>query len=466
MRSAIAAFLAGAGAMALEILASRWLAPSFGAALTPWSLLISATLLAGTLGALLGGRLARRGTAAMPALLLVGAAWAGACALGAPGLVRALEGLPVVAGAAAAAVAILGVPVAALAAVLPLAAVRGGAGAVGRLVAASTFGSLAGTLLAALAGVPLLGLRTTALGVGAALSVGAAVVGSGAVRWAAVLLVLALAATALASPAAAPEAAVVRESVGGTVVLERVGTTDVLRVDGVVQGAVPVAALGRGTLLRARQWVEVLPYAHPRGRRALAVGLGAGVFQRVLAEHGVATVTIEVNPDVVDVVRRHLGFDGEVLVGDGRARLRDLDGPFDFAVLDAFQGESLPAHLVTREAFEAVRARLAPGAIVCLHLIGRPQHRVTGAVAATLGAVWPSVLALRGGAADEIQDLWLLAADRPVVIPPHPDLVGAGWRGDEAFAPPGGPVLTDDRNPIDLWSAPLAQEVRRLGRGR
>ena len=60
MRGATAAFLAGAGVMAVEILASRWLAPVFGFTLATWAWLISVTLLAGAVGAALGGRPSRR----------------------------------------------------------------------------------------------------------------------------------------------------------------------------------------------------------------------------------------------------------------------------------------------------------------------------------------------------------------------------------------------------------------------
>ena len=232
-------------------------------------------------------------------------------------------------------------------------------------------------------------------------------------------------------------------------------------MDGILQGARSPLATGRGALLRARQYVELLPYLHPRGKSAVNIGLGAGIVPQALRAYGIDVESIDVNPALVELARTTLGYDGTVHVGDGRAFLKRMPARYDFVILDAFRGEVLPAHLVTREAFAEARARLAEGGILCVHLIGRPRHAVTAALSATLGAVFPHLLAAHAGVENELQDLYLLASDRPLRVPPHRELQAFGWLGNEIFEPPpGGIVLTDDLNPIENLNEPLARALR------
>jgi spermidine synthase len=466
VRALAAAALAGFGVMAAEILASRRLAPAFGASLTSWAALISVTLLLGAAGAYAGGRLARRrGGRDLGGAFLLAAGGSLAGLLG-PGVVDALVERPPLLGALLASGALLGPVVVPLSAALPIAAAsvpRGITGeVVGSLVAASTLGSLAGTLGAALVLVPDVGLARSA-------ALLAAVHGGAGLlflrgRGPAAALLLAGTAGALALPAGARDAWV-RETAHGRVEVRRTATGGEVRVDGILQGAGSPLAAAPGSLLRARQHAGLLPWLHPRATTALQVGLGAGVLAKGLQAYGIEVESVEANPALLRLAREALGYDGVVHLDDGRRFLRLADRRFDLVLLDAFQGEALPAHLVTREALALARERLAPGGILYLHLIGRPAHAVTASVAATLRAVFPHVLATRSGVEDELQDLHLFASDVPLRVPPAPELLALGWRGDEPFDPPaGGLVLTDDRNPIDRMNEPLARALRRASR--
>ena len=67
----------------------------------------------------------------------------------------------------------------------------------------------------------------------------------------------------------------------------------------------------------------------------------------------------EIDPLVIDVAREHFSFlsqtaaQTEIVLGDARLQL-DNETPqqFDVLVVDAFSGDSVPVHLLTREAFE------------------------------------------------------------------------------------------------------------------
>ena len=469
MKTALgAAFLAGFAVMALEILSARWLAPAFGFTLTTWAFLISATLLAGAIGAALGRRLARGGGAGRDGIaFLVGALFVATDGLLAPRLVETLLELPLTVGALVASVAILLPAVGALAAVMPLVSGRAredvGIGrVVGGLVAASTLGSLAGTLSTALVLIPGVGLRATALGLAAILAAfGAIALLAGRARIAGSAIAVLVAATIALPFAGAPADAIVRETPYGRLVARQGLEGLTIRVDGVLQASGPRTPYP-GQLLARGQLFELLPWLHPAGRDALHVGLGAGLVPRCLDLYGIRTESIEVNPVLVEVVRAEAGFDGPVRVGDGRAVLRRLESEYDFVILDVFQGEALPAHLLTREAIAEAADRLRTGGVLLVHLIGKPDHPVTAAVAATLGSVFPNLLAARNGVENELQDVFLFASRRSIEVPPTRELAEFGWIGTEVFTPAKGPILTDDRNPLDRLNEPLARELRRM----
>jgi spermidine synthase len=65
----------------------------------------------------------------------------------------------------------------------------------------------------------------------------------------------------------------------------------------------------------------------------------------------------------------------QVIPGDARLNLEDeirLNTPmlFDVFVLDAFSGDAIPTHLLTLEAFQTYRQRLAPGGLAAIHVSG------------------------------------------------------------------------------------------------
>ena len=62
----------------------------------------------------------------------------------------------------------------------------------------------------------------------------------------------------------------------------------------------------------------------------------------------------------------------DVVPGDGRLALEREPGQhFDVLVVDAFNGDSIPVHLLTREAFAAYRRHLAPGGTLAFHVTNR-----------------------------------------------------------------------------------------------
>jgi SAM-dependent methyltransferase len=109
-------------------------------------------------------------------------------------------------------------------------------------------------------------------------------------------------------------------------------------------------------------------------RRVGVIGLGAGT----LAAYGRAGDYYrfyEINPAVVWLAREKFRYlyecpaKWEVITGDGRLSLeREPDQRFDVLVLDAFTGDSIPLHMLSREAFALYGRHLAPGGVLAVHV--------------------------------------------------------------------------------------------------
>jgi len=122
---------------------------------------------------------------------------------------------------------------------------------------------------------------------------------------------------------------------------------------------------GIGIVLR-----ECLPAG---ARRVGVVGLGAGT----LAAFGQAGDTFrfyEINPQVIDIANslffftRQSAAHVEVVEGDARLSLEQERAPFDVLVLDAFSGDAIPVHLLTRESVALYLRLLRPNGVIAFHV--------------------------------------------------------------------------------------------------
>jgi len=105
---------------------------------------------------------------------------------------------------------------------------------------------------------------------------------------------------------------------------------------------------------------------------------------------------VELDPAVTDAGRRYLGLGDNprltVHTADARPFLRRSAGGYDLIVVDAYRPPYVPFYLATREFFELVRKRLAPGGMVALNVASVPgDTRLARAIATTLAAELPSV---------------------------------------------------------------------------
>jgi SAM-dependent methyltransferase len=108
--------------------------------------------------------------------------------------------------------------------------------------------------------------------------------------------------------------------------------------------------------------------------RVGAIGLGAGTIA-AYGRPGDHYIFYEINPLVVQVANQEFTFlrDSaariDVLLGDARLSLeRESPQGFNVLVVDAFSGDSIPVHLLTREAFALYFRHLEPDGVLAVHV--------------------------------------------------------------------------------------------------
>jgi hypothetical protein len=112
----------------------------------------------------------------------------------------------------------------------------------------------------------------------------------------------------------------------------------------------------------------------PEPRRIGVVGLGTGTLT-ALGRAGDYFRIYEINPQVCQVATHWFHYlsqsPGQVEVALGDARLSMEKEPpqrFDLLALDAFSSDSIPVHLLTKEAFQVYERHLAPNGIIAVHV--------------------------------------------------------------------------------------------------
>ena len=412
-RGALAAlvFAAGVGSLAIEICASRLLAPYFGSSTLVWANLIGLVLASLSLGYWLGGRVADRhprarvlGSIVLAAALVV----AVTPFVARPFLDVTVEGLDEVSSGAAigsffVTLALFAPPVVLLGMVAPF-AMRlamddvGSAGSTaGRLYALSTVGSMLGTFLSTLVAIPLVGTPRTLLGSAALLALSAAfVLGR---RW--LVAPVALAALALVPPGAVKPATGVLHEQESRYQFVQVRERDGVRRLYLNEGLAVHSLWRRDTVLTGGVWDAflVVPLTlNYEPRRIAVLGNAGGTIARAFAAFypEVRIDGVEIDPAVTDVGYRYLGMGDnprlETHDADARPFLRASDERYDLIYVDAYHQPYVPFYLTTREFFELAKSRLAPRGAIALNVAVVPgDDRLADGLAGTLATVFPDV---------------------------------------------------------------------------
>jgi SAM-dependent methyltransferase len=193
----------------------------------------------------------------------------------------------------------------------------------------------------------------------------------------------------------------------------------------------------------------------PRARRKVGVvGLGAGGII-AYGRKGDTFRFYELNPQVVELARREFTFITatpatiEVVLGDGRLSLeREPDQNFDVLLMDAFSGDSIPLHLLTREAMAIYMRHLRPGGVLGFQATNRfiDIAPVVAGLAAEYGLT--AVLISDEAGAESGPDYWISSTDQ-ILVTSNRALLGAKAvreGGKPLAAAPGFRIWTDNFN--------------------
>jgi SAM-dependent methyltransferase/MFS family permease len=156
----------------------------------------------------------------------------------------------------------------------------------------------------------------------------------------------------------------------------------------------------------------------PESRRVGIVGLGPGTLA-AYGRPGDYYRFYELNPLVIQIARSEFTYLGDcpskvdIVEGDARLSLEgEPEQHFDVLVLDAFSGDSVPMHLLSREAFQLYFRHLKPGGVLAAHVSNRflDLTSVVGRAAGSLGLSYLSVLSLGNPDEQTLAATWVLVS--------------------------------------------------------
>lgn len=486
----LAVIVGGAAVLAIEILGTRIIAPFYGASIYLWSALISVTLAALAVGYWIGGKLADRGPTVQRLCLVLGLAglWIVAVPWIAAPLLAATESLGLRAAVLISATILFFPPLALLGIVSPY-AIRMRASSLevvgrtaGNLYAISTIASVVAAVATGFFLIPNVGVHRLVFSIGILL-IGTALAGltsrrkpGGAVAGLFILIGLPMIGYRVApSESADPE--------NGLLAIEQSSYAELRVVDQdqvrylLVDGGTHTAASTTSAESRF-PYVNVLDIAKrffESPGDMLTIGLGGGSVVKNYARENWRIDAVEIDPVVTRLAHQYFGLaksDAQVYEMDGRRFLATSDKLYDLIILDAFGSSYIPFHLITDEAFGLMHTRLTRSGVLAMNIwaIGW-QDEVAKAVSATLQKHFRHVRALPiAEPPDQFGNMVLIASDRELTLeselPPVRDRFGGdydrvhAWDNSFEFDTAGVSILTDDLNPVDLWSERVNFEFR------
>ncbi len=230
--------------------------------------------------------------------------------------------------------------------------------------------------------------------------------------------------------------------------------------------------------------LDIVKLAFQKPGEMLLIGLGGGSVAKNYYLENWKVDAIEIDPVVVQAAKKFFKLDRDIAniyIQDGRRFLKQTDKKYDLIILDAFGSSSLPFHLITLESFREISNHLKENGIMAINIesIGWESELVLS-IGRTLKSVFDEVIVLP---LDEppnvLGNLIILASDRRIEIDEeflgnpadyvdvdpveHWRVVEKNHAWDNRFYPDStkGILLTDNRNPVDVWSESINIAYRR-----
>lgn len=497
----VTAVVCGAMVMVIEVLGSRVIGPFFGASLFVWTSLITVTLVALAIGYAAGGILSDRKSSpdALYAIIMAAGFAVLSIPLSTRFVLKSCLPLGLRSGALVSSSILFGPSLLLLGCVSPyiikiaIREMKNIGRTVGIFYAVSTIGSFAGTVLTGFFLIGYFGVNRIFHIVGImliALSVFYFLTFKR--RWylTAVLLVpLLLIHPDTSGSGMLADGRTYTEILNMDTFYGRLKVTDYtsdqdhvreLVIDGLVQGGIDMK--NSMSTCKYSYLMELLPYSlNPEGKNCLVVGLGAGVVPMWYEKMGIRADVVDINPEVVSIAKEYFGFNisGDISTSDARYYLVESQKKYDYIIMDVFNGDTTPGHMLSLEAMKLVRERMTAKGILAVNLIGSvgDEAFMTASVIRTIEKIFKTVdvyLTFSAEDRDDYGNIAIIAYNFPAEdfnrklltkFQLHPlvrdriDLV----LGKKFILPEHAPaiILSDNYNPIDFFDNGLKEKLRK-----
>jgi predicted membrane-bound spermidine synthase len=193
-------------------------------------------------------------------------------------------------------------------------------------------------------------------------------------------------------------------------------------------------------------------------RTSLVIGLGAGQLPMQLKKTGLEVETVEIDPVIYTMARKHFGFDmGKESLNfiDGRLFLSQSKSTYDYIYIDAFNADQIAWHLLSSEALETTRSRLNNKGLLAINITSIASGKDIASLQKTLSAVFPYVRTFNENPNAELSNIVFLASDSPLELSTDMSTLKPAqivninqYLSGELHNLQGGIVLSDEYNPI------------------
>lgn len=212
--------------------------------------------------------------------------------------------------------------------------------------------------------------------------------------------------------------------------------------------------------------------AEPAQQDVLVLGLGTGTFAKQCLEYfpGISVAGVEIDEKIATLAKEyfHLPDEVNVTVYDGRAYLQNA-GQYDVIMVDAYQDITIPFQMSTVEFFNEVKAHLKEGGVmvVNLNMHSEKEDAIGAYLSNTVQSVFPAVYATPVDSGTNVElfastDEGFLSrfARRTEALESNP-LRRQMQTVYQAIQPaqPGTRILTDDKAPVEVLGMAVLDEL-------
>ena len=115
-------------------------------------------------------------------------------------------------------------------------------------------------------------------------------------------------------------------------------------------------------------------------KSALVLGLGAGEVPRMLSNKGMEVTVVDINPNTLRAAKEYFHYKPnktKIIFEDARTFVKNCVSNYDLTILDLFQADGMPEHVMTKEFFKDTKTCLTNNGILILNVFVEPENEDT-----------------------------------------------------------------------------------------